>query len=83
VQRIKVEVKESWKRKLQHDRGAETAANLLLENTFYREAALSQDDSQWTGVNRLLTGEEIVIQDEEEWAELNREHHASLFVTII
>jgi hypothetical protein len=83
VQRIKVEVKESWKRKLQHDRGAETAANLLLEKTFYREAALSQDNSQWTGVNRLLTGEEIVIQDEEEWAELNREHHASLFVTII
>jgi hypothetical protein len=72
VQRIKVEVKESRKRKLQHDRGAETAANLLHEKTFHREAALSQDNSQWTGVNRLLTAEEVVIQDEEEWVELNR-----------
>ena len=70
MQRIKVEVKESRKRKLQHDRGAETAANLLDEKTFHREAALSQDNSQWTGVNRLLTAEEIVIQDEEEWVEL-------------
>ncbi len=70
VQRIKVEVKESRKRKLQHDRGAETAANLLDEKTFHREAALSQDNSQWTGVNRLLTAEEIVVQDEEEWVEL-------------
>jgi hypothetical protein len=48
VQRIKVEVKESQKRKLQHDRGAETAANLLIEKIFYREVALSQDNLQWT-----------------------------------
>jgi hypothetical protein len=43
VQRTKVEVNESRKRKLQHDRGAETAANLLLEKTFHREAVLSQE----------------------------------------
>jgi hypothetical protein len=72
VQRTKVEAKESQKRTLQHDRGAETAANLLHEKIFFREAALSQDNSQWTGVNRLLTAEEVVIQDEEEWVELDR-----------
>jgi hypothetical protein len=80
---MKVEAKESRKRKLQHDRGAETAANLLHKKTFHREAALSQDNSRWTGVNRLLTAEEVVIQDEEEWVELNRQHHTSLFVTTI
>jgi hypothetical protein len=50
---------------------------------FHREAALSQDNSQWTGVNRLLKPEEIVIQDEEEWVELNGWHPASSFVTTI
>jgi hypothetical protein len=64
-------------------RDAETARNILHEKTFHREAALSQDNSQWTGVNRLLTAEEVVIQDEEEWVELNRWHHASLFLTTI
>jgi hypothetical protein len=49
VQRTKVEAKESRRRKLQHDRGAETAANLLIEKTFHREAVLLQDNSQWTG----------------------------------
>jgi hypothetical protein len=83
VQRTKVEAKESWKRKLQHDRGAETAANLLHKKTFHREAALSQDNLRWTGVNRLLTAEKVVIQDEEEWVELDRQHHASLFVTTV
>jgi hypothetical protein len=84
VQRTKVEAKESRKRKLQRDRGAETAANLLNKKTFHGEAALSQDNlQQWTGVNRLLTAEEVVIQDEEEWAELGGQHHASSFVTTI
>jgi hypothetical protein len=83
VQRMKVEVKESWKRKVQHDRGAETAANLLVEKTFHREPALSQDNLQWTGVNRLLKLKEIVILDEEEWVQLNRQHHTSLFVTMV
>jgi hypothetical protein len=50
---------------------------------FHRKAALSQDNSQWTGVNRLLKPEEIVIQDEEEWVELNGWCHASLFVAMI
>jgi hypothetical protein len=54
VQRTKVEAKEDRKRKLQHDGGAETAAALLIEKTIHREAALQQDNSQWTGENRLL-----------------------------
>jgi hypothetical protein len=41
VQRIKKkEVNKTWKRKLQHSRGADTAAGLLLENTSHRQAAL-------------------------------------------
>jgi hypothetical protein len=34
VQRTKHEAKESWKRKLQHDGGAETAAALQMETLF-------------------------------------------------
>jgi hypothetical protein len=34
VQRTKHEAKESWKRKLQHDGGAETAAALQMERLF-------------------------------------------------
>ena len=34
VQSIKVELKESWKRKICHDRGAETAAALQMEKDF-------------------------------------------------
>jgi hypothetical protein len=48
-----------------------------------REAALEQDNSQWTGENRLLEPEEIVILDEKEREQLNRQHHTSLFVTMI
>jgi hypothetical protein len=66
VQTTKVEVKENRKRKLQHNRGAETAAALLIEKTFHREAALQQDDSQWTGENRLLEPEEVIMRDAEE-----------------
>ena len=55
-----MEVKESWKRKLQHSRGAETAAALQMEKTFHREAALEQDNLQWTGESRLLEPDEIL-----------------------
>jgi hypothetical protein len=51
VQRIKKEVHEKWKRKLQHPRGAVRAAGLLVEKTYHQEAALQQDNSQWTGEN--------------------------------
>jgi hypothetical protein len=64
VQRIKREVKETRKRKLQTTRGADTAARLLNEKTYHREAALVQDNSQWTGENRLLSAEEIIRLDE-------------------
>ncbi len=63
VQRIKTEVNEKRKRKLQHTRGADRAASLLVEKTFHREAALQQDNSQWTGENRLLSPEDIVRLD--------------------
>jgi hypothetical protein len=50
-----VEGEENMKRKLQHDRGVDTAAALQSKKTFHREAALEQDnDSQWTGENKLL-----------------------------
>ena len=58
-----MEVKENRKRKLGHNRGAETAVALLIEKTFHREAALEQDNSQWTGENRLLEPEEILRLD--------------------
>ncbi len=70
VQRIKAEVKESRKRKLGNNRGAETAAALLIEKTFHREAALEQDNSQWTGENRLLEPEEILRLDAADAAEM-------------
>jgi hypothetical protein len=73
VQRMKVEAKENWKRKLQHDRGAETAAALLIEKTFHCEAALQQDNSQWTGENRLLEPEEVIMRDAEEMEQLSRQ----------
>jgi hypothetical protein len=59
------------------------AEALLLEKSLHREAALEQDNSQWTGENRLLEPEEIVILDEKEREQLNRQHHTSLFVTMI
>jgi hypothetical protein len=64
VQKIKKEVHEKWKRKLQHPRGAVRAAGLLVEKTYHREAALQQDNSQWTGENRLLSPEDIIRLDE-------------------
>jgi hypothetical protein len=64
VQRIKKEVNKKRKRKLQHSRGADTAAVLLLQKTYHRQAALQQDNSQWTGENRLLSPEEIIRLDE-------------------
>jgi hypothetical protein len=73
VQGTKVEAKENRKRKLQHDRGAETAAALLIEKTFHREAALQQDNSQWTGKNRLLEPEEVIMRDAEEMEQLCRQ----------
>jgi hypothetical protein len=64
AQIIKKEVHQKRKRKLQHNRGADTAASLLLEKTFHREAALLQDNSQWTGENQLLSPEDIIRLDE-------------------
>jgi hypothetical protein len=64
VQRIKKEVHNIRKQKLEHTRGADTAASLLLEKTYHREAALQQDNSQWTGENRLLSPEDIIRLDE-------------------
>jgi hypothetical protein len=64
VQRIKKEVNQKRKRKLKNTRGADTAAGLLLENTYHREAALQQDNSQWTGENQLLSPEDIIRLDE-------------------
>jgi hypothetical protein len=72
VQRTKVDVKENRNRKLWHGRGAETAAALLIEKTFHREAALQQDNSQWTGENRLLEPEEDIMRDAEEMEQISR-----------
>jgi hypothetical protein len=63
VQKIKEEVHKKRKRKLETNRGAETEAALLVEKTFHRDAALQQDNSQWTGENRLLSPEEIIRLD--------------------
>ena len=63
VQRIKLEVHKKRKWKLQHSRGAAMAANLLLEKTFHCQAALQQDNSQWTGENQLLSPEDIIRLD--------------------
>jgi hypothetical protein len=46
VQRIKKEVKKKRKRKPQHSRGADTAAVLLHQKTYHRQAALQQDNYQ-------------------------------------
>jgi hypothetical protein len=64
VQRMKKEVNQKRKRNLQSTRGADTAAALLVEKTYHREAALVQDNSQWTGENRLLSPEDIIRLDE-------------------
>jgi hypothetical protein len=64
VQRMKKEVNQKRKRNLQSTRGADTAAALLVEKTYHREAALVQDNSQWTGENPLLSPEDIIRLDE-------------------
>jgi hypothetical protein len=48
------------------DKVVETAAAL-------REAALQQDNSQWTGENRLLEPEEVIVRDAEEMEQLGRQ----------
>jgi hypothetical protein len=61
---IKKEVNKKWKQKLQHYRGADTAAGLLLETTSHpQQAALQQDNSQWTGKNGLLSPEDTLRLD--------------------
>jgi hypothetical protein len=64
-------------RKLQRDGGTETAAALQMEKTLHREAALEQDNSQWTGENRMLEPEEILMPNAAEMEWLNRQHHTS------
>jgi hypothetical protein len=54
---------ESRKWKLHHNRCADTAPRLLVEKHYHREAALEQDNSQWTGENRLLSPQEIIRLD--------------------
>ena len=74
VQRTKKEEaneKRKRKRKLQHARGADTAAALQVEKTFHREFYLEQDNSQWTGENRLLEAEEMLRLDREDAAQDN------------
>jgi hypothetical protein len=63
VQGIKKEVNRKRKRNLQNSKGADTAAALLLQKNNHRQAALEQDNSQWTGENRLLSPEEIIRLD--------------------
>jgi beta-lactamase class D len=71
IQRIKKEVNENRKQKLQHNRGTDTAASLLNLKTYHRKAALEQDNSQWTGENLLLSPQEIITLDA-----LDREHNS-------
>jgi hypothetical protein len=52
------------KRKLQNDTGGETARALLAAKSLHRETALEEDNSQWTGKNKLLSPEEIIRLDE-------------------
>ena len=66
VQKIKKEVHQKRKRKLQNDRGADTAAASLVQKTFHREAALLQDNSEWEGDNMLLSPGEIIRLDYED-----------------
>jgi hypothetical protein len=63
VQGIKKQVNRKRKRNLQNSKGADTAAALLLQKNNHRQAALEQDNSQWTGENRLLSPEEIIRLD--------------------
>ena len=73
-----MEAKASQKQKLhQHNRGAETAAAVQMENTFHGVAALEQDNSQWSGESRLLEPEELLMLDAADMEQLARQHHLS------
>ena len=63
VQRIKKEVNKKRKRNLQHSKGADTAAALILQKTYHCQAVLYQDNWQCTGDNQLLSPEEIIRLD--------------------
>jgi hypothetical protein len=63
VQRIKKEVHKNRKRKLDTTRGLDTQEALLLQKSYHRDTALEQDNTQWTGENRLLSPEEIIRLD--------------------
>ena len=64
MQKIKKEVLGKRKRDLQNDRRGETATARLTEKTAHREAALEEDNLQWTGPSELLSAEEIIRLDE-------------------
>jgi hypothetical protein len=61
---MKKEVLGKRKRKLQNDTGGETARALLAAKSLHCETALEEDNSQWTGMNKLLSPEEIIWLDE-------------------
>jgi hypothetical protein len=63
ISAVKQEAHKKRKRKLQTTKGADAERALLIEKTFHREAALEQDNLEWTGENRLLSPEEIVRLD--------------------
>jgi hypothetical protein len=71
AQRTKKEVLGKWKRKLQNDAGGETARALLAAKSLHRETALEEDNSQWTGMNKLLSPEEIIRLDETDGSDNN------------
>jgi hypothetical protein len=82
VQRTKKEVPGERKQKLQNDAGGETARALLAANSLHRETALEEDNSQWTGMNKLLSPEEIIRLDETNRSDndttdwIRQQHHA-------
>jgi hypothetical protein len=63
VQKTKKEAHNKQKRKLDSARGADTTAALKIRKISHREAALQQDNSQWTGENELLSAQEIIRLD--------------------
>jgi hypothetical protein len=67
----KEEAPEKGKRKLQSARGAETATALLAAKTVHHKSALKEDDSEWTGLNRLFSADEIIRLDEPDRSENN------------
>ena len=64
MQKINKEVLEKRKWDLENNsRGAETSVDLLDANTVHHKSALEEDCLQWTGVNRLLSADEIIRLD--------------------